>query len=72
MTTCTIRLHRVLRARPEKVYRAFLDPEAVARWLPQRFHLQGRSARCQNQGGRWPQKQIGSPGRTADQWKKNR
>lgn len=30
----TIRLHRVLRARPEKVYRAFLDAEAVARWLP--------------------------------------
>ena len=30
----TIRLHRVLRATPERVYRAFLDPDAMARWLP--------------------------------------
>ena len=30
----TIRLHRVLRAPPEKVYRAFLDAEAMAKWLP--------------------------------------
>jgi len=30
----TIRLHRVLRATPEKVYRAFIDPEAKAKWLP--------------------------------------
>ena len=30
----TIRLHRVLRTKPEKVYRAFLDADAVARWLP--------------------------------------
>jgi uncharacterized protein YndB with AHSA1/START domain len=30
----TISLHRVLAARPEKVYRAFLEPDAVARWLP--------------------------------------
>src|SRR5207249_10943370 len=30
----TIRIHRVLRAAPEKVYRAFLDPEAMAKWLP--------------------------------------
>ena len=33
-TTNTIHLHRVLRATPEKVYRAFLDPEAMAKWLP--------------------------------------
>ena len=32
--TNTIRLHRVLRATPEKVYRAFLDPQAMAKWLP--------------------------------------
>jgi uncharacterized protein YndB with AHSA1/START domain len=32
--TNTIRLHRVLRATPEKVYRAFLDPDAMAKWLP--------------------------------------
>jgi uncharacterized protein YndB with AHSA1/START domain len=30
----TIRFHRVLRATPEKVYRAFLDPDAMAKWLP--------------------------------------
>ena len=30
----TVRFHRVLRATPEKVYRAFLDPEAMAKWLP--------------------------------------
>jgi len=30
----TVRLHRVLKAPPEKVYRAFLTPEAMARWLP--------------------------------------
>lgn len=34
MTTHTIGLHRVLRASPEKVYRAFLDADAMARWLP--------------------------------------
>ena len=30
----TIRLHRVLRATPERVYKAFLDPDAMAKWLP--------------------------------------
>lgn len=30
----TIRLHRVLKAAPERVYRAFLDPEAKAKWMP--------------------------------------
>ena len=30
----TIRLHRVLRAKPETIYRAFLDPDAMAKWLP--------------------------------------
>jgi len=34
MSTNTIRLHRVLRAPPEQIYRAFLDPEAMAKWLP--------------------------------------
>ncbi len=34
MSTNTIKLHRVLRAPPEKVYRAFLDPDAMAKWLP--------------------------------------
>lgn len=30
----TVRLHRVLNAPPERVYRAFLDPDAMAKWLP--------------------------------------
>jgi uncharacterized protein YndB with AHSA1/START domain len=34
MSTGTIRLHRVLRAPPERVYRAFLDADAKAKWLP--------------------------------------
>jgi uncharacterized protein YndB with AHSA1/START domain len=34
MSTNTIRLHRVLRATPERVYRAFLDPDAMVKWLP--------------------------------------
>ena len=34
MTTGTVRLHRVLRASPERVYRAFLDADAMAKWLP--------------------------------------
>jgi uncharacterized protein YndB with AHSA1/START domain len=34
MTTNTVKLHRVLRAPPERVYRAFLNPEAMAKWLP--------------------------------------
>lgn len=34
MAAHTIHLHRVLRAPPERVYRAFLDPQAMAKWLP--------------------------------------
>lgn len=34
MSASTIRLHRVLRATPEKVYRAFLDGDALTKWLP--------------------------------------
>ncbi|WP_025596679.1 SRPBCC family protein [Burkholderia sp. WSM2230] len=34
MTTGTIKLHRVLRAPAERVYRAFLEPDALAKWLP--------------------------------------
>jgi uncharacterized protein YndB with AHSA1/START domain len=30
----TIRLHRVLRTTPEKIYRAFIEPEALSKWLP--------------------------------------
>ena len=34
MATGTVNLHRVLRAKPERVYRAFLDAAAFAKWLP--------------------------------------
>ncbi|MDB5885289.1 MAG: polyketide cyclase [Polaromonas sp.] len=47
MPTGTVRLHRVLRASPERIYRAFLDADALAKWLPpygytcKVYHLQG-------------------------------
>lgn len=34
MSDPTVRLHRVLRAPPERLYRAFLEPDAMAKWLP--------------------------------------
>jgi len=34
MPTGTVRLHRVLKAKPERVYRAFLDADAMSKWLP--------------------------------------
>jgi len=34
VATNTVKLHRVLRATPERVYRAFLDPDAMVKWLP--------------------------------------
>ena len=34
MPTGTVKLHRVLRTTPEKIYRAFLDADAMAKWLP--------------------------------------
>ncbi|MEO8485125.1 MAG: SRPBCC family protein [Betaproteobacteria bacterium] len=34
MTQGTVRLHRVLKAPPDRVYRAFLDADAMAKWLP--------------------------------------
>lgn len=45
----TIRLHRVLRTTPEKLYRAFLDPDAMVKWLPPHgftgkvYHLDARA-----------------------------
>jgi uncharacterized protein YndB with AHSA1/START domain len=34
MPTNTVRLHRVIRAAPDRIYRAFLDADAMAKWLP--------------------------------------
>lgn len=38
MATGTVRFHRVLRSTPEKIYRAFLEPDALAKWLPPYGH----------------------------------
>ena len=48
MSDHTVRLHRVLRTKPEKVYRAFLEASAMAKWLPPHgftctvHHMEGR------------------------------
>ena len=34
MSTNSVRLHRVIRTTPERIYRAFLDADAMAKWLP--------------------------------------
>ena len=34
MPTGTVKLHRVLKSTPDRVYRAFLDPDAMSKWLP--------------------------------------
>ncbi len=34
MSKGTVQLHRVLRATPERVYRAFIDPDALVKWIP--------------------------------------
>jgi uncharacterized protein YndB with AHSA1/START domain len=34
MSGNSVQLHRVLRATPERIYRAFIDPDALAKWLP--------------------------------------
>ena len=34
MPTSTVRLHRVLRSTPERIYKAFLNPDAMCKWLP--------------------------------------
>lgn len=41
MATGTVRLHRVLRATPERVYQAFLDAEPMVKWLPPWLHRPG-------------------------------
>src|SRR3954453_2571850 len=48
----TVRFHRVLRASPEKVYRAFLDADAMAKWLPPHgFTGKGHHLDAQAAGG---------------------
>ena len=48
----TVRLHRVLATKPDKVYRAFIEADAVAKWLPPNgfactvHHLDAKSGEC--------------------------
>jgi len=59
MPTNTIRLHRVLHAAPEKIYRAFLDPDAMAKWLPPNgFTGKGPQDRCQMSGVRFVRDRV--------------
>lgn len=52
MSSHAVHLHRVLRAPPERVYRAFLDAEALAKWLPPRgFTCQVHALQAQLGGG---------------------
>ncbi|RYG13244.1 MAG: polyketide cyclase [Burkholderiales bacterium] len=53
MTTGTIQLHRVLTAPPERVYRAFTDPDAWAKWLPPHGFTAKVHAMDVNVGGQW-------------------
>ncbi|WP_284618567.1 SRPBCC family protein [Aquabacterium humicola] len=53
MSGNTVRLHRVFTAKPDKLYRAFTDPDAFARWLPPNGftgHVHEMDAKV---GGRW-------------------
>ncbi len=43
----TIRLHRVIATKPEKVYRAFIEPDAIASWLPLRVLVHSTRNNCQ-------------------------
>lgn len=44
-----VTLHRVFGASPEKVFRAFTDPDAIASWIPPlRLHLQSACHGCEN------------------------
>jgi len=49
----TVRLHRVLRAPPARIYRAFLDPQAMAKWLPPHGFTAAVHAMDTRVGGQW-------------------
>lgn len=49
----TVRLHRVLRATPERIYRAFLDADAMAKWLPPNGFTGKIHQMDAKVGGRW-------------------
>jgi hypothetical protein len=68
MSTNTVRLHRVLRATPEKAYRAFLDADAMVKWLPPNgftgkvHHLDARVGGTRPTQGESPPDVSGVPG----------
>jgi len=51
--TNTVRLHRVLRASPDNVFKAFVTPEAMARWMPPRGYTGNVHAMDARAGGTW-------------------
>jgi uncharacterized protein YndB with AHSA1/START domain len=51
--TQTVRLHRVIRATPERIYRAFLDADAMAKWLPPNGFTGKVYAMDARVGGEW-------------------
>ena len=53
MATNTIRLHRVLKAPPDRIYRAFLDADAMAKWLPPHGFTGKVHAIDAKVGGKW-------------------
>lgn len=53
MAERTITLHRVLKAPPERVYRAFLDPEAMCKWLPPKGFVAQVQEMDAREGGRY-------------------
>lgn len=53
MPTSTIQLHRVLRTAPDKLYRAFLDPDAMCKWLPPNGYTGKVHAMDAVVGGAW-------------------
>jgi len=53
MAERTITLHRVLKAPPERVYRAFLEPEAMCKWLPPRGFVGQVQEMDAREGGRY-------------------
>lgn len=52
MSSGTVRLHRVVRATPERVYRAFIDPDAMVKWLPP-HGFTGRMHQMEARVGGW-------------------
>jgi hypothetical protein len=53
MADRTVTLHRVLKAPPERVYRAFLDPQAMCKWLPPKGFVAQVQEMDAREGGRY-------------------